>query len=161
MKTLLVVALVAVLCLAAQARDHDSSRRVQASSKTFVSVTPTLHRFCIPIGKKASGMPKELTLHAPRSALGLRVKLDSDPSSVLSSPTGSHDKSCKKVSTISLVHERSPAQSFIYAKSEIAKAGTISGFIVGTKPAWLSLRMKADRFEDVTGGTLHPQPRLY
>lgn len=161
MKTLLVVALVAVLCLAAQARDNDSSRRVMASSKTFVSVSPTLHRFCIPIGKKATGMPKELTLHAPRSALGLHVKLDSDPSLALSSPTGTHDKSCKKVSTITLVSEGSHTQSFIYAKSEIAKVGTISGFIVGTKPSWLSVRMKADHLEDVAGGTLHPPPRLY
>lgn len=156
MKFALAIAVIALLALASvqaesQHRSKDGMSRTMASSKTFVSVEPNLHRFCIPIGKKVVGGPKAVSLHVPRALNGFEVKLDTNPLSSFSSPISSNDRHCKRVSSLFLVRDNQDITPFVYAQSEIAKVGAISGFIVGNKPSWISVRMTASSFADVEG----------
>jgi hypothetical protein len=156
MKFALVIAAIALLALAgvqadSNHRSKDGMARVMASSKTIVTVEPNLHRFCIPIGKTSIGGPKSVSLHVPRSLNGFEVKLDTSPLNSFISPTSANDKHCKKVSSLFLVRDSQDKSPFVFSQSEIAKAGAISGFIVGNKPSWISVRMTAGAFADVTG----------
>jgi len=155
MKIIFAIAVIALLALAGveanRSHSKDSPNHLMASSKTIVSVEPNLHRFCIPIGKKANGSPKDVSLHVPRTAQGFSVKLDTDTTSIFSSPLSADDKQCKRVSSLFLVKDHLNKASFVYSSSEIAKQGTISGYIVGPKPAWISVRMAGTIFHDVSG----------
>jgi len=138
-----------IAVVAVQADDKHSLRKFMASSKTFVTTEPGLHRFCIPIGKAAIGSPKSLSLHIPRAAHGFSVRLDTQPDSVLASPPSSSDKHCKKVSSLFLVKDFHPSSNFHYSGSEVEKSGTISGYIVGDKPEWITVRLGAAAMKDV------------
>jgi len=158
MKLIYAVALIALVALAAGAEaGKGGNKKVYASSKTFVTVEPGLHRFCIPVGKYAEGLPKDLSLHIPRRSSGLTVKLDSSPLNNFAN-TPASDKDCKKSSSVWLVHDSTSTQGFTYATSELVKAGTVSGFIVGEKPSWISVRVSAQTMHDVANGTFpfHP-----
>ena len=162
MKFALVIAAIALLALAgvqadSNHRSKDGMARVMASSKTIVTVEPNLHRFCIPIGKTSIGGPKSVSLHVPRSLNGFEVKLDTSPLNSFISPTSANDKHCKKVSSLFLVRDSQDKSPFVFSQSEIAKAGAISGFIVGNKPSWISVRMTAGAFTDVIGGTIYTE----
>lgn len=156
MKFVLVIAAIALLAMAgvqaeSNHRSKDGMARVMASSKTIVTVEPNLHRFCIPIGKTSIGGPKSVSLHVPRTLNGFEVKLDTTPLSSFTSPISTNDRHCKKVSSLFLVRDNQETSPFVYAQSEIAKAGAISGFIVGNKPSWISVRMTAGSFSDING----------
>jgi hypothetical protein len=155
MKLILAIAVIALVALAGvnanKSHKHDGMTRVMASSKTLVTAEPNMHRFCIPIGKKAIGVPKSVSLHVPRTTQGFTIKLDTDVTTLLSSPASSDDKHCKRVSSLFLVQDFHDKTSFSYARSEIVKSGAISGYIVGNKPSWISVRLTGMSFQDVNG----------
>lgn len=155
MKVFIVIALIALVALAGveagrghQGGRHGHDNRIRASSKTIVTQANGLHRFCIPIGKKAANI-ESLSLHVPRSPLGFQVKLDTFPTTTFSSPLSHLDNGCKKTSSLFLVKDKTPAASFSYATSEIVKDGAIAGFIYGARPEWISVQMKGDGITSV------------
>lgn len=143
MKTLTILVLCAMVALAcAETNTLVGAKKFMRSSKTFVS-SNGMHRFCIPIGQASVGSAQTLSLHVPRRTEGFSVKLDTTPAVTFSSPVSSEDKQCKRVSTLSLVKDFRQTQNFNYLTSEVRKSGTISGWIVGEKPEWISVRLTA------------------
>jgi hypothetical protein len=143
MKTLTLLALFALVALAcADSKTQAGTKKLMHSSKTFVS-SNGMHRFCIPIGQASAGSAQGLSLHIPRRTQGFSVKLDTAPTVTLSSPISEDDKHCKRVSSLLLVKDFRQAQGFNYLTSEVRKSGTISGWIVGDKPEWISVRLTA------------------
>lgn len=164
MKAFVVIALVALVVLAGveAGRDRHGGRgghrdRVRASSKTIVTQPDGMHRFCIPIGKKAAQVDS-LSLHVPRTALGFQVKLDTFPTSTFSSPLAQDDTTCKKLSSLFLVKDKQAVSTFNYATSEIVKDGAIAGVIYGPRPEWISVQLKGSQITTVDHGTslCHP-----
>ena len=153
MKIVLAVALIALVAFAAGVEaGKGGSKKVYASSKTLVTVEEGLHRFCIPIGKYSTENPKDLSLHIPHRASGLSVKLDSAPLNTFSNAAVS-EKKHHKTSSVSLIHESQAVQGFTYSTSEVMKAGTISGFIIGEKPDWISVRIAGKTFQNIDNCT--------
>ena len=155
MKVFVVIALIALVALAGveAGRDRNGHRdRVRASSKTIVTQPNGLHRFCIPVGKKAATV-ESLSLHVPRTSLGFQVKLDTFPTTTFSSPLAQADNHCKRLSSLFLVKDKQSVSTFNYATSEIVKDGAIAGVIYGPRPEWISVQLKGEGITTVDHGT--------
>lgn len=161
MKVILAVALVALLVVAgveAGRNGRHSKDKIKASSKTFVTQAGNVHRFCIPIGKKAAAVT-EISLHVPRTSAGFSVKLDTSPARTFASPIGASDKFCDRFSSLFLVKSGVQTPNFLYAQSEIVKDGAIAGYVVGHRPEWIAVRIKGTGITSVPNCTYSPPPK--